>query len=777
MKKVIIMPVMLIFFYLMSGATIEVDIEGTGDYTSIQDGINASSDGDTVLVYPGRYFEHINFIGKMITVGSLNLTTGESHYIHETIIDGSDNGSCVRVSSEEAEGTTIHGFTLINGAGDFTHPNHRAGGGILLLESSHLRVINCFITRNRASDGGGILAVLGRLYLEGTTICYNKASQYYSGGITTISMLEVVFSEKNRCSIYNNYGPYANDVCNRDSNNNTYTVIVDTFTVLHPDLYFILGYFDQLATFYYYEMDYNILNSYITEVDNDLYVALDGNDTNSGENPGEPLRTIADALIRAHSDAGNPHAIHLAAGTYSAGANEQILPLHLKEYITLEGAGMYETIIDGEDYNNMLIDRFSSHGYAVRDISFENAYSRRYQEPFASEMCCRFDPRNEIQDYLLLENVRFAYCGDGFYPQEFNYYLIYCERSITLHNVIMEDNESRILGIRLQGSASEAEPDTVNFSNVIMRNNYNFRGLYYSSEFNPNDRFNIINMEYTGNYYEHPEYPPGGTFVLGFTFLGPSRINIINSTFSDNNTPYTGSFMSFYYESDIVMLNTIISGYPDLAIRRAVYGEEQDFLIDHCLIEGGYNDIQGASSAGLVYGYVLEGEPFFDSDGDYPYSLDYISPCLGTGTLELPEGIELPEYDYLGNPRILGSNIDMGAYEWNGLSAYPWGSSTGEEIISFDNELYVYPNPIIVNRLRDGKARIEWKGEKFSGNMNFEIFNVKGQFIRELKMGEGNRTTYWDGKDSSGSLVNSGVYFVLLNAAGYRQIKKVVLIK
>ncbi|MCB5260286.1 MAG: hypothetical protein WCS58_07525, partial [Candidatus Cloacimonadaceae bacterium] len=34
-----------------------VDITGAGQYTSIQPAINASSPGDSVLVYPGRYFE------------------------------------------------------------------------------------------------------------------------------------------------------------------------------------------------------------------------------------------------------------------------------------------------------------------------------------------------------------------------------------------------------------------------------------------------------------------------------------------------------------------------------------------------------------------------------------------------------------------------------------------------------------------------------------------------------------------------------------------------
>ena len=77
-----------VFYGILQGTTITVDIEGTGDYTSIQEGINASSDGDTVLVYPGRYFENTDLDGKTITLASLEITTGNRDYIHTTILVG-----------------------------------------------------------------------------------------------------------------------------------------------------------------------------------------------------------------------------------------------------------------------------------------------------------------------------------------------------------------------------------------------------------------------------------------------------------------------------------------------------------------------------------------------------------------------------------------------------------------------------------------------------------------------------------------------------------------
>jgi hypothetical protein len=71
------------------------DITGNGSeanpFSTIQHGINAAANGDTVLVHPGVYKENINFNGKNITVGSLFVTTGDVVYILKTVLYGKRN--------------------------------------------------------------------------------------------------------------------------------------------------------------------------------------------------------------------------------------------------------------------------------------------------------------------------------------------------------------------------------------------------------------------------------------------------------------------------------------------------------------------------------------------------------------------------------------------------------------------------------------------------------------------------------------------------------------
>jgi PKD repeat protein len=64
----------------------------------------------------------------------------------------------------------------------------------------------------------------------------------------------------------------------------------------------------------------------------------------------------------------------------------------------------------------------------------------------------------------------------------------------------------------------------------------------------------------------------------------------------------------------------------------------------------------------------IDADPQFLGEGEHPFQLSERSPAIDAGTLDI-EGYTFPEYDLLGNPRVVGLSVDLGAYEFQGLIA------------------------------------------------------------------------------------------------------------
>ena len=83
----------LIFLMMLNSISLAETINIPDNYTTIQAGIDAASDGDTVLVAPRTYTENIEINGKNIVVGSHFITTQDTTYISHTIVQAKEKES------------------------------------------------------------------------------------------------------------------------------------------------------------------------------------------------------------------------------------------------------------------------------------------------------------------------------------------------------------------------------------------------------------------------------------------------------------------------------------------------------------------------------------------------------------------------------------------------------------------------------------------------------------------------------------------------------------
>ncbi|RKY94752.1 MAG: hypothetical protein DRQ13_07885, partial [Ignavibacteriae bacterium] len=78
----------VLFLFAANPVLSQVTIHVPGDYSTIQAGINASQNGDTILVDEGTYYENVRIVSKAVTLASYFLMDGDTSHISKAIING-----------------------------------------------------------------------------------------------------------------------------------------------------------------------------------------------------------------------------------------------------------------------------------------------------------------------------------------------------------------------------------------------------------------------------------------------------------------------------------------------------------------------------------------------------------------------------------------------------------------------------------------------------------------------------------------------------------------
>ncbi len=217
----------------VSSATI---INVPADIASIQGGIDLADDGDTVLVQPGTYYENINFNGKSIVVGSLTLTTGDTSYISQTIIDAGTNSTVVKIENGEDSTAVLCGFTITKGdqggisiinsqpniSNLYIRNNNGGFGGGIGISDSHSKISNVYILNNFAFMGGGVFCNNSSIILENVTVSQNVAFDRFNAGVgggihfvdSDATLINIVITRNNARGMWNLDGYGGGISCN-----------------------------------------------------------------------------------------------------------------------------------------------------------------------------------------------------------------------------------------------------------------------------------------------------------------------------------------------------------------------------------------------------------------------------------------------------------------------------------------------------------------------------------------------------------------------------------
>lgn len=710
MKKVNLIAVILVSQLICLGQIINVP----NDQPNIQAGINASTDGDTVLVEDGEYYENIKFMGKAITVASRFIIDLDESHIDNTIIDGSsatnpDSASTVMFINGEDTTSIIYGFTIQGGTGlRNTTWDIRYGGGIACWESGPKILYNKIqdneIIETMSSCGGvgiGNYSETGNrwIVIENNTItnnhCATNAESAFGGGIyvTTNAIIRNNIIEGNSCY---NAGTQADGggLEVQQLSGVTITANIDNNIIQNNTVEGITPIGSGIVLF---EVGGNIKNNVIN---NNTSIATE-NAHGGGmyiRQPSGPINII-----------GNEITNNICNGIRAYGAGFRII--YPANEILISNNLISENSCTG--LTGAMGAGFSVYMPTSKIQILNNEISENTSsgDSWSYGSIILWEPENTeiLIDRNIFKNNNAAYSG-GIYVKN-------CYNLIFSNNLLTGNDAEKFGG------------------GISMHQGY---GKTNNEELQPvYDR-------------SKPSRLPKGDEII--------HPLIINNTFIDNYAGEMGGAIntSSSYDSlcPVILNNIFWNNIADIAGNDIRHGGDEDIYV--C-----YNNLDKDSIWGNWTGeFNINVDPLFIDDSCH---IDETSECIEAGITSFEingDTYNCPDFDIDGQMRPLNGTADIGADEVliTGISQ-PFAKSKNPVFME------IYPNPVSENSM------LEFTISQ-SGPVSIELFDNMGKHLKTIISQDFSSGTYQINLNSSDLI--EGVYFYELSTDFGSQTVKII---
>lgn len=590
MKKVILYGLGLLSF--LFATTIHVP----ADYPTIQEGIDASTNGDSVIVEQGIYSENL-ILEKEIVLAShaifddLSTNWMNNETIHGTVIRGEHNGSCLVVRYGNIQ-PTVMGFTFEDGNGTYMRidkgcfdSRERSGGAMAIYKAyptvNYNRFMNNGLPEENSQDvaSGGAVSHFADDDVEfdedrGNASQNNNLNRDIPGELN----FQNNYFENNASGDGKNFYSFGYD----GSINVSGSIFEDIDCNLNTVNDFVLRSIEDEADY----IQNNISGNCIEE--NTYYVsAVDGNDANSGSET-NPFRSIRHALSLVKHAVGEVTTLYLAPGVYSKSTNGEIFPIVLPDNVYLIGEDPETTILDADANQNneaAVIVIKEVENVRVESLTLTGGYSEGHGCTGGGGLL------------LTADDMFNLFPGDGGTGED-------VISTPLIENVIIENNHSYN-----GGGLSFFRTHGPILNNVIIRNNV--ATAFGGGVFSYGGGITMNNVTVTGN--QNMGEGQGGGMMLAGTEGTLDNMTITNNTANEAHGGGIWTNSSGDDEPGWVMTNSLISGNHADQLGGGITFAWSHPTVINTEISDNSSYWGGGGVSGINSGFTLEGTTISDN--------------------------------------------------------------------------------------------------------------------------------------------------------------------